>query len=107
MYKEEEINLQIFHFLDYSTGTSARRKTCTGLTYLLQDWSLSLQAHLPASALTGWFSFVMYTNLLAKSDILGTRERYHCKQVSTSLHHFYVRHSTAVAFFSEVTLDEI
>lgn len=38
MYKEEEINLQIFHFLDYSTGTSARRKTCTGLTYLLQDW---------------------------------------------------------------------
>ena len=36
MYKAEEINLQIFHFVDYSTGTSAGQKSRNNVTARLE-----------------------------------------------------------------------
>ena len=38
MYKAEEINLQIFHFVDYSTGTSAGQKSRNNVTARLEAW---------------------------------------------------------------------
>ena len=74
MYKAEEISLQIYHFVDYSTGSSAGQKSRNNVYCRLEDCTVdrarSGQAQTPGAA-WAWRHRISYRPAAARSRFVS------------------------------------